>query len=416
MDLATTAIPTTRWTRSRMQSRTSTSLPRASVSAVLRRYGQQYLDRFGTRMPAQQKKVLRAVMACRTEALGTIRYACLSCGFQHSVPRSCCNRHCPACQHDKTQAWLQTQLARLLPCSYFLITFTVPPELRAVLMTNPRIGYQAMLNAAAESLKAAASNERHVGAGQLGFFGVLHTFGRDVTYHPHCHFVVAGGSVGNGKWKPSRADYFVPERVLSILFRGKLRDELAKAGLLRSVSATAWRRDWTVDSLAVSDGRASLKYLAPYLFRGPVSNWRVSHCNWAESLDDGTLLLQVKPSGERKYRPMPLTVIEFIRRWLQHVLPSGLHRVRHYGFLSPHSKTSLGEVRWLIAVANGLFYYLACGVELVMAAAARMTCPKCGGAMICHGYSPPTFKPVCVGLSFSPRPPPGLIPPLASTP
>lgn len=399
-----------------MPSTTSRNLPCATVSAVLKRYGQQYLNRFGSRMTAQQKKVLRAVMACRTEALGTIRYACLNCGHQHTLPRSCCNRHCPACQHDKTQAWLQTQLDRLLPCAYFLITFTVPPELRAVLMVNPRIGYRAMLKAAAESLKAAAGNERHVGAGQLGFFAVLHTWGRDLSYHPHCHFVVAGGAVSGGEWKPARPNYFVPERVLSILFRAKLRHELAKAGLLESVSATAWQRDWTVDSLAVGDGKASLNYLAPYVFRGPVSDWRVSHCNGAQSLDDASLTLQVKPSGGRTYRPMPLTVIEFIRRWLQHVLPSGLHRVRHYGFLNPHSKTSLAEVRWMIAVANGLFYYLACGVELVMAAAGQMTCPQCGGEMICLGYSPPPFKPGCIGVPFTARPPPVLVLTPASTP
>ncbi len=118
-------------------------------------------------MTAQQKKTLRAVMACRTEALGTIRYLCLSCGHEHSVPRSCCNRQCPACQQDKTQQWLQTQLDRLLPCAYFLITFTVPPELRGLMMAHPRDGYNGLLNAAVAALKKAARNERHVGAGGL---------------------------------------------------------------------------------------------------------------------------------------------------------------------------------------------------------------------------------------------------------
>lgn len=112
------------------------SVSNASVSVVLKRYGQQYLDRFGSRMTAQQKKILRAVMACREEQLGTIRYACMNCGQQHTVPRSCCNRHCPACQHERVQAWLAKQQARLLPCHYFLITFTVPPRSSRVHATS----------------------------------------------------------------------------------------------------------------------------------------------------------------------------------------------------------------------------------------------------------------------------------------
>jgi hypothetical protein len=282
------------------------------------------------------------------------------------------------------------------------------------MMAHPREGYRALLDAATGALRGAARNERHVGAGQLGFFGVLHTWGRDLTFHPHCHFVVAGGAVSDGAWKPSRADYFVPERVLSVLFRAKLWDELQQAGLAARVPAEVWQRDWTVDAVAVGDGQASLKYLAPYVFRGPVSNWRVTECCWSESLDDARLVLQVKPSGGRKYRPMPLTVTEFIRRWLQHVLPAGFHRVRHYGFLHSHSKVSLGEVRWLIAVSSGLLYYLACGVELVLASVAKMTCPECGGPMICRGYWPPPSGLVEQPASFAARAPPNSDAPMVS--
>jgi hypothetical protein len=361
-----------------------------SISAVLKQYGQQYLDHFGHTMTAQQKKVLRAVMACRNESLGTIAYLCPSCGHRRTLPRPCCNRHCPACGHQKTQAWLQTQLDRLLPCAYFLITFTVPSELRSVMMAHPGKAYQALMNAAVGALSKAAHNERHVGAGQLGVFGVLHTWGRDLTFHPHVHFVVAGGAVGDGKWKPSRANYFVPERVLSILFRAKMRDAWAQAGLLRYIPATVWQRDWTVDSVPVGGGRQSLKYLAPYVYRGPAANWRVTQCCWSESLLDAKLVLQVKPSGQRKYRPMPLSVVEFIRRWLQHVLPHGFHRLRYYGFLNSRSKISLAEVRWLIAIANGLLHYLACSEQLVMPDAPRVWCPNCGGAMIYLGFLPPS--------------------------
>ncbi len=168
---------------------------------------------------------------------------------------------------------------------------------------------------------------------------------------------------------------------------------LKQVGLFELVPAAAWKRDWTIDSVVVGDGRGSLKYLAPYVFRGPVSNWRVTECCWSEPIDNAKLVLQVKRSGTNRYRGMPLTVIEFLRRWLQHVLPSGLHRVRHDGFLNSHSKRSLQEVRWLIAVANHQLHYLACGVEFAMAATTKMACPQCGGAMICLGYTPPPPPP-----------------------
>jgi len=361
-----------------------------SVSTVLKRYGQQYLDRFGATMTAQQKKVLRAVMACREDRLGTIRYACVGCGHEHTVPRSCCNRHCPACQHEAVQAWLQKQRDRLLPCHYFLITFTVPQEVRAALMRHPREGYAAMMSCAAEALKTAATNERHVGATETGFFGVLHTWGRDLTFHPHAHFVVpAGGLDQRGCWTSSRVSVFVPAQILAVLFRNKLRDRLRGTECFDAIPSSVWQRTWKVDSTAVGDGQRALTYLAPYVMRGAVANWRVTQCDAADSIDDARLSLQVKRSGTKKYRPVPLSVIEFIRRWLLHVLPAGLHRVRHYGFLHSSSRHSIVELKWLVAVAMLNVYYLTCSEVLVMANSPKLRCSRCGGQMISLGYVPP---------------------------
>jgi hypothetical protein len=363
-----------------------------SVSAVLKRYGQQYLDRFGPTMTAQQKKVLRAVMACREDGLGTIRYACLGCGHEHNLPRSCCNRHCPACQHQAVQAWLQKQRDRLLPCHYFLITFTVPKEVRVALLRHPREGYAAMMSCAAEALKTAATNERHVGATETGFFGVLHTWGRDLTFHPHAHFLVpAGGLDPRGRWTSSRLSVFVPAQILAVLFRNKLRDRLRGTECFHAIPAAVWERTWKVDSKAIADGKHALTYLAPYVLRGAVANWRVTPCDAADSIDNARLSLQVKRSGTKKYRPVPLSVIEFIRRWLLHVLPAGLHRVRHYGFLHGSSRHSLAELKWLVAVAMMNLYYLTCSEELVMANSPKLRCPRCGGQMISLGFAPPTL-------------------------
>src|SRR5271166_1343832 len=304
-----------------------------TVADVLRRYGEDYLERFGATMPTEHKKVLRAITACRTGELGTVLYVCETCGKTHAMGRSCGNRHCPTCQQDKTKAWLETQTARLLPCPYFLVTFTLPAELRALARSHQRLVYAALFEASSEALRTLATNPKFVGTDRIGFFGVLHTWGRTLEYHPHVHYVVPGGGVSEdgSRWLPSRADFFVPEGALSILFRAKFRDILARQGLLDQVNPAVWRRDWVVDCAAVGDGRASLKYLAPYVFRVAISDRRIV------SYDDGQVTFSYRRSGSNRWRNMTVDAHEFIRRFLQHVLPGGFQKVRHYGFLSPNS-------------------------------------------------------------------------------
>lgn len=360
----------------------------ASVSEVLKAYGPEYLRRYGKRMTAQQKKVLRAVMACRESALGQVRYRCVGCGAEQTIPRSCCNRHCPACQWQQQQAWLDRQHRLLLPCHYFLLTFTLPKELRSLAMQHPEVVYRALMRAASETLKEGATNDRFVGATDIGLLGVLHTWGRDLSYHPHAHFLVPGGGVDReGRWRCSRASVFVPEQVLERLFAGKLRALLAQAGLEASVPASVWRGRFVVDSKAVGSGQHALKYLAPYVSRGCVANWRVTWSCGSANLDDAMLDLQVKRSGSRRYRPMRLRVTEFIRRWLHHVVPSGLHRVRRYGFLSSSSRFDHEEILLLIAIALDKLHYLIGTQTLVMPTPPKLTCQECGGAMICLGIT-----------------------------
>ena len=171
-------------------------------------------------MPREHKKVLHAITACRTGELGTVLYVCQSCGEIHAIGRSCGNRHCPTCQHEKTKAWLEKQTDRLLPCPYFLVTFTLPAELRALARSHQRVMYAALFEASSQALCALAANPRFVGTDRLGFFGVLHTWGRTLEYHPHVHYVVPGGGIdeGGNRWLPSRADFLVPVEALSILF------------------------------------------------------------------------------------------------------------------------------------------------------------------------------------------------------
>ncbi len=272
-----------------------------TVADVLRRYGAAYLERYGAAMPPEHKKVLRAITACRTGQLGTVVYVCQSCGKRHAIECSCGNRHCPSCQWEKTDAWLEQQTARLLPCPYFLVTFTVPAGLRALIRRHQRIAYAALFEASSAALKTLASNPRFVGTSRCGFFGVLHTWGRTLGYHPHVHYIVPGGGLSEDgtKWLPSRANYFVPQQALAILFRAKFRDALHRAGLLEQVDAAVWRARWVVDSEAVGDGRTSLKYLAPYVFRVAISDRRIISC------DNDEVTFSYRPVGSKSPRVHP---------------------------------------------------------------------------------------------------------------
>jgi hypothetical protein len=349
-----------------------------TVADVMRRHGTAYLERFHTAMPVEHKKVLRTIMACRTGQLGTVLYRCTSCGRQHVMGRSCGNRHCPTCQQDKTRAWLETQTDRLLPCPYFLMTFTVPAALRAWIRSHQRVAYAVLFESSSEAIKTLAADPKYVGATQPGFFGVLHTWGRTLDYHPHVHYVVPGGGISaDGRtWLSSRSQFFVAVRPLSILFRAKFRDALSRAGLLTEVDPAVWRQDWVVHSQAVGDGRASLKYLAPYVFRVAISDRRIV------SYDDDSVTFSYRKSGSSRWRRMTLDPAEFLRRFLQHVLPTGFQKVRHYGFLSPNSRVSLDMVRWLIALYQKAVFVLRSQVPQEAAARPQFRCAHCGGAML----------------------------------
>jgi hypothetical protein len=355
-----------------------------TVADVVRRYGPAYLERFGATRPARHKAVLRALAACRTGELGWVLYRCEDCGRMHAMGRSCGDRHCPACQRDQAEAWLQTQTVRLLPCPYFLVTFTLPAELRALARSHQRVVYAALFEASGAALRTLAADPKFVGTDRLGFFGVLHTWGRTLDYHPHVHYVVPGGGVSadGSCWLPSRANFLVPVEALSIVFRAKFRDLLKREGLLDLADPAVWRRDWVVHSQAAGDGRASLHYLAPYVFRVAIGDHRIVSC------DDGQVTFSYRRVGSNRPRKMTLVAHEFIRRFLQHVLPAGFQKVRHYGFLSPNSGIALEAVRWLVTVFLGAFFALKAGGAEGPTTTPARRCPACGGPMFVLGFAP----------------------------
>ena len=213
------------------------------------------------------------IINCRTETMGGHVYQCLDCHETQYRYHSCQNRHCPKCMNDRAEKWLEKQKALLLPANYHFLTFTLPEELRAVARSNQKTIYRILFKASSESLKKLAADERYAG-GMIGMTGVLHTWRRDMLYHPHVHYIVPGGGYDteNNQWRPASAKFFVPVLALSIILRAKFRDEMKKAGLTDKVPEAIWKKDWVVHSKPAGDGKHALKskkteLLRPFLFQ-----------------------------------------------------------------------------------------------------------------------------------------------------
>ncbi|GAB5441378.1 MAG: transposase [Fuerstiella sp.] len=355
-----------------------------SVADALRAFAPAYLKRFGDDVPVGHRKVLNVITRCRTGELGSVVYECDSCGRHHWAGRSCGNRHCPSCQFDRTQAWLNKQSARLLPVPYFCVTFTVPAELRMALRAHQAEGYRALFEAAAEALRDVGAKTRALKNCELGYFGVLHTWGRNpMVYHPHLHFVVASGGVRldkNGQpeqWCATSDDFLMHHGTLIRVYRGKLRDKLSAAGVTDGISrrelSAAWKKKSVVDIKPVGDGRAVLKYLAPYVYRVAISDKRIV------KVDDSHVTFTMTPSGTKHTVTRRVTGEEFVRGFVQHVLPTGFHKVRYYGWLHPRRKLDLDEIRWLACVTLGLFFLLRFAPRQQPNELPPLRCVHCGG-------------------------------------
>jgi hypothetical protein len=274
-----------------------------------------------------QKRALQAILQCRTPALGGQVYGCEQCGALHYSYHSCGNRHCPKCHGQQTERWLQAQRARQLPCPYYLLTFTLPSELRALARSAQQLLYGLLFNTAAASLQKLCADPQWLGA-QPALIGVLHTWTRAMLYHPHVHFLVsAGGLSADGqKWVSAKNPKFlVPVRALSVIFRAKMRSALSAAGVLPQVPTRAWMQKWVVHAQHAGSGQKVLDYLGRYVFRIAISHSRL------EALEQGQVTLRYRDHATHQLKRLQLPVAEFIKRFLQHVLPKGLAKVRHYG-------------------------------------------------------------------------------------
>ena len=305
-------------------------------------FGPEYLEHY-PQLPLAHRKVISAIQQCQSGHYGHSLYQCHDCGEQHRVYHSCGNRHCPQCQHHKTQQWLQHHLDKQLPGPHFLLTFTVPEPLRPFIRAHQRPAYHAMFHASATALKRLAADARFVGTALPGFTGVLHTWGRQLQYHPHIHYIVPGGGLSRDRttWCPSRANFFVPVKALSPIYRAFFKDAMHHAGLLEQIDPQVWTSPWNVHSQAKHHGHSAFAYLAPYVFKVAISNHRLV------SLTDRTVTFTYRKVGSARLRTAQLDGLEFLRRFLQHVLPDGLQKVRHFGFLHASCAVPLTTIRQL---------------------------------------------------------------------
>ena len=319
------------------------------VIDLVREYGPAYLEQYGERMPGNHRKVIRAMLTCRTGDAGFAVYGCDDCSDRRMIFLGCGNRHCPNCQQDKTRQWLDRAMNKVLPGQHFMVTFTVPEELRRFFRSNQKLSYDTLFDASADALKGALANGKHCGAQHAGFFGVLHTWSRQLEYHPHVHYVVPGGGLDpvTGLWKPTAEGFLVPARTLSILVKAKFKDAMRDAGVLKQIPAKVWKRAWVVDVQAVGGNvEGVVKYLAPYVFRVAISDSRIV------KNQNGLVTISYQPSGSKETKYLTMRGFEFVRRFLQHVLPKGFMKIRYYGFMSSACTIPRDEIAAMIALAD----------------------------------------------------------------
>jgi hypothetical protein len=316
------------------------------LADVFGRFAGAYLEAHGPAMPPSHRRAIADIIACRTAALGGHLWRCDHCHAEVFAYHSCKNRSCPKCHFEQTQAWLDRRRAEMLPTAYFHVTVTVPDELRHALRANQRDGYGALLTAAARAIIELARDPRFVG-GTVGVLAVLHTWTQQLLYHPHVHCLMTGGGVSaDGRsWCPARRGFLVPPKALAKLVRGKLKALLRQRRPDLALPATVWRTPWIVHitSWGVAE-QAVLDYLARYVFRVAITNARLV------SLDEKTVTIRYRQRKAARWRTCPIAGEEFMRRFLQHVLPKGFHKVRYFGLWHPANRELAARVRLRLAL------------------------------------------------------------------
>ena len=377
------------------------SRQRLEVADIFRTHGPTFRQTRAGHLSLGQLKVMSAIEHCRTAALGGHVAACRDCGHAHIAYNSCRNRHCPKCQGAMAKDWLVARQAELLPVPYYHVVFTLPKQIAEIAYHNKAAVYGILFRASAETVITIAADPKHLGA-RIGLTSVLHTWGSAMNHHPHVHMIVPGGGIAPDgcRWLSCRPGFFLPVRVLSRLFRrlfleklvaahetGQLRFFGEHAKLMEQDAFAAYlaplrKRDWVVYAKPPFAGpKAVLAYLSRYTHRVAIANSRLIHCG-----DQGVTFKykDYRAKGQMRQNTMTLVSDEFIRRFLLHVLPHGLHRIRYYGlFANGQRSNNLALARQLLAIPPEQCELAETAPdEGVDETTVAYPCPQCGGAMV----------------------------------
>ena len=357
------------------------STPPPSLAAVFAQHWPAYLAAYGARIPAQHVRAARAIMRCRTAELGCVFYRCDDCGRMEAHPISCGHRACNGCGQHKSVEWEARQKARLLPVPYHMVTFTIPAEFRALFRSHQELCYDLLFRESAAALSAFAADPRHLG-GQIGMSGVLQTWTRDLRYHPHIHYLVPAGAVTATGWiRPKNPGVLVPAIPLAMHMRNRMRAALKAADfkLYMSLPSKVWKKPWNCDARPVGSGAKAMEYVARYVQKTALDAARII----AVSEKGVSYKWTHRQSGQS--RVTSVKGREFLRLFLQHVLPRGFTRVRHFGYLSAAAKERYDRLRTLLRAG---------AVVLILPDKRPVCCEACGSAMrFTHFVRPRTRAP-----------------------
>ncbi|WOG30138.1 IS91 family transposase [Endozoicomonas sp. 8E] len=348
------------------------------LSDIAAQYADRFLEKYSQCLLPGHIKALQAIQHCRTSAAGMTLLECNSCRTRDQKPMSCGHRHCNRCQNTDTSEWLQRQRQKLLPVEYFMVTFTLPAQLRNLAWQHQRQVYDLLFRTAADTLKEFGSNSKKLDAG-LGMTGVLHTHSRRLDYHPHIHFVVPGGGINTRRkeWRKLTGNYLFNGKNLAMVFRAKLLRALDEQGLLSPSLKTRLPKEWVVNCKRVGKGLPALEYLSRYLYRGVISDNNIL----ASKRGKVTFSYLNSETGKKEKRTLPGE--DFLWLVLKHVLPRRLRRSRDYGFLHSNAKKQLSLVQLVLNV-------MVKAVEPVIRP--KFTCRHCGESMkhIAFSFLKPT--------------------------
>lgn len=346
-----------------------------TLQEIVQRYRTRFTDQIGHTLSRDQWSALNAIEGCRQGAYGEMQWRCQGCPHSAQTLRSCGHRACNLCQDQGTQAWLQRQEQKRLPVNYYMVTFTLPRELRGLVRRNRKTCYDLLMRCAAQTLKTFARNDKTLG-GELGMCAVLHTHTRRLDYHPHVHIVVPGGAVNKARrqWCKVRGRYLFNGRALAAAFRGAFLRGLSEAGMV----PPATPKKWVAQCKRVGKGDEALRYLARYLYRGVISNANIL-------ADDGrNVTFRYREADTHQWKTRTVTGEKFIALLLQHCLPKGFRRARDYGYLHGNAKLVLRILQWALRAQRP---------TPISKKPATWPCPHCSAAMRVTGIRHPKNRP-----------------------